>query len=163
MARKRESNPEEALRRAYKFLSYRPRSKAEVRMKLTQLGFPQKTINTTLEKLRSLNLLNDEAFARNWAQTRAEDRGYGPLRIERELRDKGIAKSVISQVLGETFGKQEGKEKARVLLEKKFRGQDLENSKFLRRAVAFLQRRGYRDSVIAEVLRMPLESSFLDT
>ena len=157
MAIKRGGNQEEALKRAYKFLSYRPRSEAEVRTKLGQLGFPQKSVDTTLEKLRSLSLLNDEAFARGWARGRAEGRGYGPLRIERELRQKGIAKSVIGQIVQETFGPQEEKERARALLKKRFRGKDLGDRKVLHRAVGFLQRRGYRNAVIAEVLKLPVD------
>ena len=78
------------------------------------------------------------------------------MRIERELRQKGIAKSLIREVVKETFGRQEGKERARALLEKRFRGKDLSDRKVLHRAVAFLQRRGYRSSVIAEVLKIPL-------
>ena len=157
MATKQYRSEEEALKRAFKFLSYRPRSEAEVRGKLNQLGFPRQSIDTALAKLRSLNLLNDEAFARGWARGRAEGRGYGPLRIERELRQKGIAKSLIREVMGETFGQQEGKERARTLLEKRFRGKDLGDRKVLNRAVAFLQRRGYRTSVIAEVLKVPFQ------
>jgi len=157
MARRRAAGAEEALQHALKFLSYRARSEAEVRAKLSQLGFPQKEILYTLEKLRSLNFLDDETFARGWARGRAEGRGYGPLRIEKELRQKGIAKSVAREVVRETFGREEGKEKARELLEKRFRGKDLSDQKMLRRAIGFLKRRGYHNSVIAEVLRMPLE------
>jgi regulatory protein len=157
MAIKRGGSQEEALQRAFKFLSYRPRSEAEVRTKLGQLGFPQKSVDTTLEKLRSLSLLNDEAFARGWARGRAEGRGYGPLRIERELRQKGVARPLISQVVKETFGREEGRERARGLVAKRFRGKDLGDRKVLHRAVAFLQRRGYRSSVIAEVLKQPVD------
>lgn len=157
MAIKRGGSEQEALQRALKFLSYRSRSEAEVRAKLTQLGFPQKSILSTLGKLRSLNLLNDESFARGWVRARAEGRGYGPLRIERELRQKGIAKSMISQVIRGTFGQEEGRERASALLDKRFGGRDLGDRKVLRRAIAFLQRCGYRSSVIAELLRMPLE------
>ncbi|MFQ5682778.1 MAG: regulatory protein RecX [Candidatus Binatia bacterium] len=143
---------EEALKRAYKFLGYRARSEAEVRLKLTQLGFSQETVETTLEKLRSLNFLNDEAFARGWVLERVENRGYGPLRVEQELRRKGIANSLISRIMQEAFGQQEVKKKARKLLEKRFKGKDLANMKMLRRAVWFLRRRGYRNSLIAELL-----------
>lgn len=157
MPAKRGGSEQESLQRAFKFLSYRPRSEAEVRTKLSQLGFPQKSIDTTLEKLRSLNLVNDEIFARSWARGRAEGRGYGPLRIERELRQKGIARPLIRQVVKETFGREEGQERARGLVAKRFRGKDLGDRKVLHRAVAFLQRRGYRNAVIAEVLKTPLE------
>ncbi len=157
MANTHGGSQEEALKRAFKFLSYRPRSEAEVQAKLTQSGFSPQDVNAILEKLRSLNLLNDETFARNWARGRAEGRGYGPLRIERELRQKGIGPSMIRETLRETFGEGEGREKARALLEKKFRGKDLEDQKILRRAVAFLQRRGYRGSDITEILKTPVE------
>ncbi len=157
MARKGDGSPEEALQRAFKFLSYRPRSEAEVRAKLSQLGFPQKSVEATLEKLRTLNLLDDEIFARGWVRGRAEGRGYGPLRIERELRQKGIATSLIRQVVKETFGQEAGKERARGLVAKRFRGKDLGDRKILHRAIGFLQRRGYRSSVIAEVLGEPLD------
>jgi regulatory protein len=147
---------EEAYKRALKFLGYRARSEAEVRTKLIQAGFSPKIIEPTIEKLRSLKLLDDEAFARSFAQARMEDRGYGPLRVERELRLKGIAKTLVGRILDETFGRQGGKDRAQALLEKRFRGKDLSNAKNLRRVISFLQRRGYRDSVIAEVLKQPI-------
>lgn len=154
MASNQDFNSEAALKRAFKFLSYRSRSEAEVRNKLTQWGFSREVVETTLEKLHSLNLINDEAFARGWAQGRAEGRGYGPLRIERELRQKGIAIDLIRQVVGETYGREEGKEKARKLLEKRYHDKNLSDPKILRRAIGFLKRRGYRDSVIADALKL---------
>jgi regulatory protein len=149
------TSADEAFKRALKFLSYRARSEAEVRSKLTRLGFPQKNILSTLARLRSLNLLNDEIFARNWAWSRAERRGYGPLKVAGELRQKGISQQLVRQVLRETFGQQGVKERAKSLLEKKFRDQDLNDRRVLRRAADFLQRRGYHDDVIAELLREP--------
>jgi regulatory protein len=146
---------EEAFKRALKFLGYRARSEAEVRTKLIQAGFLPKIIEPTLEKLRSLKLLDDEDFARSFTQARIEDRGYGPLRLERELRLKGIAKTLVGRILDETFARHGGKERARALVERRFRGKDLTDAKTLRRAISFLQRRGYRDSVIGEILRQP--------
>lgn len=142
----------EALKRAIKFLSYRGRSEAELEAKLFHLGFPQNVVQITLEKLRSLKFLNDEAFARDWAITRAEGRGYGPLRVMRELREKGVAKPLIDQVVNEVFDSRDVKERAKKLLEKRFRSEDLSDSRVLRRVVGFLQRRGYRDSLISELV-----------
>lgn len=153
--RARESEGEsqaDALKGAIKFLSYRGRSVAEVQTKLFQLGFQPKVVQITLEKLRSLKLLNDEAFARDWAVSRAEGRGYGPVRIKRELQQKGIAKSVIGGVVEEVFGSRDVKERARKLLEKRFGAEGLRDAKVLGRAVGFLRRRGYHDSMIAELV-----------
>ena len=89
---------EEALQRALRFLGYRPRSEAELRSFLVQRGHSAAITERTLEKLCSLNYLNDETFARNWAHSRAETCGYGPNRIEQELRTKGIDQALIKRL-----------------------------------------------------------------
>jgi regulatory protein len=110
-----------------------------------------------LEKLRSLNYLNDETFARNWARSRAETRGYGPIKIEQDLRGKGIGQDLIRAVLRETFGQLNESAKAKSLLEKRFKGSRFDDPKMLRRAVGFLQRRGYSSGVIFDLLKHPFE------
>jgi regulatory protein len=109
-----------------------------------------------LERLCSLNYLNDETFARNWARSRAETRGYGPKKIEQELRTKGIAPALIREVVGETFGQVDEWKKAKSLLEKKFESKQFDDPKMLRRAAGFLQRRGYSSKVIGDLLKHPL-------
>ncbi len=148
---------EEALKRALKFLGYRARTEEQVQIKLTQLGFPQTTVEATLERLRSLNLVNDETFARDWAMTQATNHGYGLQRIERELRQKGISESLIGPILQETFAEQGERERAKAIVQKRFAGKDLRDDRILRHAIAFLQRRGYRDSDIVELLGQPLD------
>ena len=103
---------EAALQRALKFLGFRARSEQEVRVKLTQLGFPQRTVEATLNRLRNLSLLNDEQLARDLALSRAKHGGYGHLRIERELLQKGISKSLTQRILSETVTEQGEKENA---------------------------------------------------
>ena len=110
-----------------------------------------------MEKLRSLNYLNDETFARNWARSRAETRGYGPRRIERELRTKGIAEALIREVVGASFGQVDERKKAKSLLEKRFKSKQFDDPKMLRRAAGFLERRGYSGKVIGDLLKHPLE------
>lgn len=141
-----------------RFLSTRPRSEAEVRNRLARSGFAAQVTERTLQKLRALNYLNDETFARNWAQGRTERRRFGPRRIEAELRQRGIAIPLIRDVLRETFAAGGEEENAKRLLERKFGRQNLEDPKLLRRAIAFLQRRGYGQRVIVELLRGPVEN-----
>ncbi len=148
---------DEAYNRALKFLSYRPRSAAELGRKLAQAGFAAEAIEAAIEKLRGLKLVDDETFARSFARDRIENRGYGPLRVERELRFKGVAKAVIAEVLKESFDRERDNARARAILERRFRGQDLHDLKTARRAVAYLRRRGYRDAAIAEVIKLSIE------
>ena len=156
--RSKESDPEkDALQRGLRFLGYRPRSEAEVQNYLVRQGYSIAVAERTLEKLRSLNYVNDEKFARNWARLRSESRSYGPIRIEQELRTKGIGQALIQEVVGEAFGQGDEAEKAKLLLENKFKNQKFDDVKILRRAAAFLQRRGYSNKVIVDLLKHPIE------
>jgi regulatory protein len=110
-----------------------------------------------IEKLRTSHYLDDEAFARNWALARAQNNGYGPKRIDQELRSKGIDQSLIREAMRETFDQVDEAERAKRLLAKRFKSEDLTEPKALRRAAAFLQRRGYGDKVIFDLLRYPIE------
>jgi regulatory protein len=111
----------------------------------------------TLKKLRALNYVDDESFARNWASGRARSLGFGPKRIEQELQTKGISQTLIRAAVRENFGQGDESAKAKALLEKNFRNQQLNDPKILRRAVGFLQRRGYSSKVIFDLLKQPLE------
>ena len=110
-----------------------------------------------MEKLRNLNYVNDETFARNWARSRAHTRGYGTNRIELELRAKGIAPTLLREVVSELFTDMDEAEYAERLLAKRFKGQDLSGPKARTRAAAFLQRRGYSNKVIFDLLRYSIE------
>jgi regulatory protein len=110
-----------------------------------------------IEKLKSLRYLDDQAFARTWALGRAQDRGYGPRRLEQELRIKGVNQPLIEEALRQTFDEVDETGQAKRLLTKHFKGGDLTEPKTLRRAVAFLQRRGYSSKVVFNLLRYSME------
>jgi regulatory protein len=110
-----------------------------------------------LGKLRSLNYINDESFARTWALSRAQTRYYGPKKIEQELRSKGVSQPLIRSVVGATFACGDEEKTAKALLQKKFRGTNLRDPKTLRRACALLERHGYSHQVIFDLVRRRAE------
>lgn len=110
-----------------------------------------------IAKLRSLNYLNDKAFAQTWAGLRVQNRGYGARRIELELKIKGIDPSVIRETIHDTFKQTSERESAQKLLHKRFRDASFAEPKNLRRAVALLQRRGYGNMVIFELLQIRVD------
>jgi regulatory protein len=133
-------------------LAYRSHSEAELRSRLQRAGFDDRVTEAALERLRSLHYINDEAFARNWA-TSAQKRGFGSKRIEQELTAKGISEALAREAIRESFGGTDETEHAKKLLRKTYKGKNLKEPKTLRRAAAFLDRRGYSESVIAMALR----------
>jgi regulatory protein len=107
----------------------------------------------TLQKLRRLRYAGDASFARDWARSRADGRGYGPRRIEQELRARGVEDSIILDALRGTFGGGDERQRAERLLAKQFHRERLNDPKILRRAAAFLQRRGYNETLIQSLLQ----------
>jgi regulatory protein len=116
-------------------------------------AYSKATAERALKKLRALNYINDEAFARNWASARTTGRAYGPKRIQQELKKKGLSDTLIGEVVRETFNQVEEKEQARSILEKRFKNKQLGDPKMLRRAAGFLERRGYSSQVIFDLLK----------
>jgi regulatory protein len=88
-----------AVDRAARFLSFRPRSIAEVQRNLSQKDTPEPVIELAIERLRVMGYVDDEAFARYWLENRTTFKPMGPMALRYELRQKGIADSVINAVL----------------------------------------------------------------
>jgi len=96
----------EALSKAVSCLAVRSRSRLEVRRKLESKGYLERTIELVLYKMEIEELLNDEAFAREWAEARVK-RLLGKSRILRELLGKGVSRDVAERVWAELENGQE--------------------------------------------------------
>ncbi len=70
-------------------LARREHSRLELRQKLIQRGYPAEAVAAALDQLVAERLLDESRYAEIYASSRA-DKGYGPLRIARELRERGI-------------------------------------------------------------------------
>jgi len=142
---------------ALRYLSYRPRSELEVKNYLGQKGCGPEVSEAVLAKLRSLHYLDDLSFAQVWARSRLESRGYGPRRVEQELRLRGIDAKVIRETIQQTLHRTSEHESARRILTKRFGGGSLVDAKARRRAVALLQRRGFSSKVIFDLLQYRID------
>ena len=83
---------------AYRYLSYRPRSEAEIRHRLHQRGFADEMAEKAIAKLREQNMSDDFAFAQFWKDNRLSFRPKSKRLIKKELRDKKVAAEIIDQV-----------------------------------------------------------------
>jgi regulatory protein len=83
---------------AYHYLSYRPRSEAEIRQWLHRRGFDNEVAEKAITKLREQNLSDDAAFAQFWTDSRLSFRPRSKRLIKKELRDKKVAAEIIEQV-----------------------------------------------------------------
>ena len=138
-----------AVDQGVRFLSYRPRSTSEVRANLKGKDYSETVIEAALEKLERLGYLDDTAFARYWLENRDNFKPRSALALRHELRQKGIADSIIEAVL-EPFDEQDaayraGENKARRL-------SGLDRRTFRHKLGSFLQRRGFNYAVSRDVI-----------
>ncbi len=94
-------DPEVVLAAALRFLETRARSVAETRRRLTDAGYRPELVEGAIERLLALGLLDDEAFARHWIESRDRARPRGETALRRELRLRGVDPAVIEAALEE--------------------------------------------------------------
>ena len=98
-----EDTYETAFQKALQFIQHRPRSVEETRKRLTEKGFSDEVVQSTLDRLIEKNWLNDFDFSRQWIENRNTFRPRSNRLLAYELRMKGVADDEIRQAL-EAFG-----------------------------------------------------------
>ncbi|MDQ2696483.1 MAG: recombination regulator RecX [Pseudomonadota bacterium] len=79
-------------------LARREHTVLELRHKLLRRGFAADRVEAVLASLVAQDALSDARFADLYAHSRV-DKGYGPLRIQMELRERGVDAATIAAVL----------------------------------------------------------------
>ncbi len=142
--------------RAIAMLAVRGRASGELKRLLVQKGESPQTIDLAIVRLQMAGLLDDAAFARQFARFRAVTGGLARRRIERELWRRGIDRVTATMAIDETF-LEEGVDAAGVIervAARKFRAlAKLDARTRRRRLYSFLTRRGYDLDAINQVVR----------
>lgn len=140
--------------KVFKFLSYRPRSQKEVRDYLIKRKVAEEEITDILKELSEKKYLDDEEFARWWVEQRMMFRPKGHRALEMELRQKGVAKEAIAELLDRYLA--EGgneQELAKKVAEKKLKTlSHLPVWDLRQKLVAVLARRGFSWEIIDQVV-----------
>jgi|YelNatPaOPRAMG01_1025707.scaffolds.fasta_scaffold06451_2 regulatory protein len=144
---------ERALQIAYRYLDTSPRTRWEVRKKLMQSGFEEDVVEETLNALEGIDLVNDDEFCHRWIESRSSSKGYGKIRLEAELIQRGVDKDVIREALRQ-LTEEEEITKAFAIARKHLSSEAPMNLKEKRRLFAFLLRRGYNTGIIEKVFTL---------
>ena len=137
-----------AKEKALYLIEYRSRTKGELYDKLIVL-FGESATKRAIERLEELGLIDDEKYAREYAEVLLDKKGFSRQRAEFELMKKGIDKDVIEEILDEL--EPEPVEQIKKLLQTKF-ARRLSNEKDLAKTVNALKAMGYRWSDINEAI-----------
>lgn len=139
-----------AKEQALRFLTYRARSEAEVRRRLSR-KYSQGVVEEVLEALRRQNLLDDLAFARQWRASRERFRPRAGRLIRQELRGFGVPAEVIEDSLAE-FDDEANAARAAGSFARRLAGRDADWSEFREKLTAHLRRRGFTSWLVAETV-----------
>jgi regulatory protein len=143
-----EQGTEEALyNQALNYLSYRPRSEAELVRYLQRRDASDSHIQAVVDRLQRAGLLDDEAFAQFWIENRERFRPRGARALYHELRSKGLENETIEQALTSV----DASESAYRAASKKARQLSyLDQATFHRKLVEHLARRGFEYEIAKE-------------
>lgn len=135
--------------KALNFLTYRPRSRAEVRRYLERKRVSPEVSQRVEERLIRAGLLDDEAFARFWVENREAFKPRGRYRLRQELRQKGLDAQVIAQAVQEV-DEEQGAYRAAEGRARRYA--HLDRREFRRKLGSFLQRRGFSYEIVNDVV-----------
>jgi regulatory protein len=134
---------------ALNYLSYRPRSEAEVKQRLHRRGFNDDLVDKVIVGLKNRRLVDDVAFAEYWRDNRLSFRPRSRRLLKLELRRKGVAAEIANDVVegldDESAAYEVGLKKARFL-------SGLEYREFYHYLSNHLRQRGFDYETIRSVV-----------
>ena len=131
-------------------LRRRERATAELAAWLTTRGYGSEEIEGTIGRLTEVGELDDERFARRYAEDKRQLAGWGPDRISKALEGRGVAREHIEAALV-ADDPEALLERAVTLLGD--RGMVCESGRERERALGLLVRRGYPLELAYEAVR----------
>ncbi len=135
-------------------LARREHSLPELRAKLVRKGHPPAVVAEVVALLGREGLVSDERFCEALLTARSA-RGYGPVRIRRDLQEKGIAAEAIDRLLD--FASGEWLVQLRRVRQKKFGAALPSDPAEWARQARFLHSRGFTVDQIRRALNPAAE------
>ncbi len=141
---------QQTLNHALNFMTFRPRSRQEVRRNLQGRRVSPELIERVLAKLEEMGVLSDQQFAEFWVENREQFNPRGARALSAELRQRGVDRETIEA----TVAPERDEERALAAAQKKLRGLvNADYQTFRRQLGAFLLRRGFSYGVAAGAVR----------
>ena len=134
-------------------LTGQARSRSELRGKLAGKHVPDELAETLLDRFAEVGLVDDEAFARSWVESRQRSRGLARRALAQELRRKGVDDDTARVALDDLDPARE-EEAARQLVRKRLRSlRGVDRATATRRLAGMLARKGYPAGLAFAVVR----------
>lgn len=148
-----------AMAYALRLLQMSDKTSSELVAKMRSKRFSEAVTAEVLEEMKLAGYVDDARYARDFAETRATCRGFGPIRIRIELERRGIPRRLAEEAVSRAFGEVEESESALCLAREwvdRRRPPNEARPRSRRRLYAFLSRRGFSPEVVGNAVRRVL-------
>jgi regulatory protein len=145
-----------------RMLSASPRTRAQLADALRRKDVPDDVAERVLGRFTDVGLIDDEAFAQAWVQSRHTGRGLARRALAAELRRRGVADDTVNEAV-ESLDPAQEEETARALVQRRLpatRGAD--PAKRMRRLVGMLARKGYPPALSYRLVKEALAEEGAD-
>lgn len=136
---------------ALRLLSVRARSTADLRQRLRKKKYPREQIDAAIARCRELNYINDPRTAHERARALMRNGKVGP-RARQQLLKEGFETHDIETAIENCMHEYDEREILAEVFARRFEvcKTDLHDPRQRRRAVSYLQRRGFSLNIILE-------------
>lgn len=147
-------DPEEQARAlCLRLLTGNPRTRRQLADAMRKREIPEEVAEYVLGRFEDVGLIDDQAFANAWVESRHRGRGLARRALAQELRHRGVDAQLVSDAVGLLDAEQE-EATARDLVARKIRGtRGLDRDKRIRRLASMLARKGYSEGLALKVVR----------
>ena len=146
-------SPVEVLDKMVKYCAYQERCVKEVRDKLKTYGLTEKENSKIIDYLLDNRFVNDERFAKIFVQSKANQNDWGTNKIRFHLIQKGIAKEIIDEALGQT-DEDEYRQRLIDILNTKAKTVKAQNDfEKKRKLAAYAMQKGFEGALVWDVLK----------
>jgi len=152
-----DADPESVARSiALRMLERQPRTRLELERAMARRGVPEDVAAAVLDRFTDVGLVDDQAFAEAWVESRHRGRGLAKRALSAELRRRGVDETVLRGAV-ETVTDDDERVAAAALVERKLRTMSsLPRDVQMRRLAAMLARKGFGSGVAMAVVREAL-------
>jgi regulatory protein len=152
-------DPEAAARQiCLRLITSEPRTRAQLAQAMQRKQIPDYVAEGILDRFTEVGLIDDQAFARAWVESRHHSRGLSRRALSTELRRRGVDADDVRDAV-ETLDPDQEAATARQIVDRKLRatrGQPFEAR--MRKLVGALARKGYGAALSYRIVREAIEA-----
>lgn len=149
------------LKRAGTLLARRAYSRGDLRIRLSKLA-EERQVETVLDRLEQLNLLNDADYAYNFALCRISQEGWGSAKVRDSLLRRHVAQDTVDSAIERARAEADEDTIIADYLQRHFRKTGPPTGiEGVRKLIVRLRRRGFDEDVIYRGLKRMVPAAFL--